>query len=295
MLWMLACFTELQVLSVKDENNFSFSSTLEAESTPIKAESQITLDWSDLTYNLMGLSIDPQKDIFKISILLFPLLDESSVLAGISNESLKQSDLSGYVEYFPQQGENSVALTEFSLQGTQLDPQEHLQAQAGTFLLIASTQEEESIMLALFATETDESNQNLSLHNDSANLDYTVDLQSLQNIEIAPAQQYVIDWQQLTQSGTQTPIQGGQIDSFMLAGFDLSKTEIEEEFLKLPALASRLFETTLSYETAVDLSLLEDQDGATFTSFQEYPIWLVALRCSRCVNPAPLFVGVIEP
>ena len=210
-------------------------------------------------------------------------------------ENLKQLDLSGYVEYFPQPEESSVNLSRFSLQGTQLNPSEHLQADAGTFLLLASTEGEESIMLSLFSTASTSSNTSLSLHNDSATLGYEIDLQTQESLQPILANRYVLDWQDITESGSGTPIQGGQIDSFMLGGFDISREELEEEFLKLPTLSNRLFTSTLNYETAIDLSELSDQNNIPFTDFQEFPLWLMALQCSRCVNPAPLFVGIIEP
>ena len=35
--------------------------------------------------------------------------------------------------------------------------------------------------------------------------------------------------------------------------------------------------------------------GAAFDGFSGNGVWLLALRCTTCANPAPLFLTVLEP
>ena len=115
MIFLWACVAELEVLSLTDEHNFRFSSTLESSPVSSQAETALFLDWSSLTKDLLGNPVSPQEDIAKISLLLFANLNHEQVLEGVSNENLRQSDLSGYAEYIPQDGETSTTLDKFSL------------------------------------------------------------------------------------------------------------------------------------------------------------------------------------
>ena len=292
-MWLLwACVPEQLILSFEDVHNFEFSSEIASVPIEMLAQEDLTIDWSGLQKDILGTPIDPTRDIHKLSLLLFSQLDHEEVLLGVSNENLRQSDLSGYVEYFPQEGETSVLSSAFSMQGTQLDPIEHLPPDAGSFLLLASDHDEKSLMLSFFTTHVQEGERNFPLHDQSATLSYEVDLHSAPALEIQKADRYIIDWAQITESGTGTPIQGGQIDSLLLAGFSsTTHGELEEGFLSLPSLAVEYYTWSTGFETAIDLSVLSEQG---FLGLHTQEKWLLGLQCSRCLNPAPLFVGKIE-
>ena len=291
MIFLWACVAELEVLECTDDHNFTFSSALESQPIAARAQTPLSLDWSTLTNDLLGNTISPQEDIAKVSLLLFANLNHEQVLDGVSNENLRQSDLSGYAEYVPQEGETATTLDEFSLQGVSLEPEEHLGDQAGTFMLLAANEDEESLMLSFFLTDSQEENQNIALTSHSTSLSYTVELEDQDIIRPQGAQNYVLDWQSITKSGTGMPIQGGQIDSIMLAGFSDSLGELEEQFLQLPQIAKEYYTLDIGYETGLDLNVLSDQG---FTDFSTQERWVFALRCARCLNPAPLVVGIIE-
>lgn len=291
MIFLWACTAELEVLEFTDAHNFTFSSSLESQPIAARAQTALSLDWSFLTKDLLSNPLIPQTDIAKVSLLLFANLDHEQVLDGVSNENLRQSDLSGYAEYVPQQGETKVTLDRFSLQGVSLDPEEHLAAQAGTFMLLAANESEESLMLSFFSTESEEENEEVLLTSQSTSLSYSVELESQRILYPQRASQYVLDWQSITQSGTGMPIQGGQIDSIILAGCSESLEEIEEQFLQLPEIAQEYYTLDIGYETGLDMIALSEQG---FVDFSTQNRWLFALRCARCLNPAPLFVGIIE-
>ena len=72
--------------------------------------------WGDLDVDMLGNTMN-STDINMVSVVLFPRLSQQEVLFGISNETLRQSDLSGYVEYYPQDSQTSASLIDFSMQG----------------------------------------------------------------------------------------------------------------------------------------------------------------------------------
>lgn len=288
----LACTAELQVLSFSDAHNFRFSSSLDSQPVSAKANEALLVDWSALSLDILGNPIDAEQDIRKLSLLLFANLNHEQVLAGVSNENLRQSDLSGYAEFFPPLGTTSATLDQFSLQGVSVDPQEHLDPDVGIFMLLASNEQEESLMISFFQTLENEENTQLFMSNTSTRLSYTASLQEQEVMHPISAQNYVLDWQSITKSGTGSPIQGGQIDSLMLAGFTESLDFLEDNFVQLPSFANEYYTYDLGYETGLDIGVLKEQG---FIDFETQERWLFALRCGRCLNPAPLFVAVIEP
>jgi hypothetical protein len=75
----------------------------------------------------------------------------------------------------------------------------------------------------------------------------------------------------------------------MLARYTLSFDELEERFLELEDVADELYTTDVAGLGSFDLMELEG-----FTGFSGEGTWLLALRCSTCVNPSPQFVGLFE-
>ena len=288
----LACQPSREIIQLVDDNNFEFSSEITAESTVVLGGEDALIDWSSLSLDLLGRPLDEGADLDLLSILHFPRLSKGEVLFGISNESLKQSDLNGYVELSPEAGMTQAWLSEFSIQGTFVEPSEHILADSGTYLIRALSSAEETLMLSFFFPEA-EGESAVLMHNDSASLDYTVDLQGADEIIVPDASEYVLSWSELSSSGTGIPIQQGQLDSLTLASFDADVDTLEANFLSLSSLSLRWFEADVYGKTALDLSTLSDSEGQPFSGFDEDRNWMISLGCGPCVNPAPLFVGVL--
>ena len=287
MLFLFGCTNAVQVISFTDNHNYEFSSAITAESTTIIPEQDGVVDWQGLQTSLIGYDIDPQTDIAKLSILHFPRLSEEDILAGISNETLKQSDLSEYAEFYPN-NQTQTALTTFSFQGVTVDPVEHLEEDTGRFLLSAVSATGETLMLSFFHTDAAAQKSEIVMHSQSAELSYQIDLRSSERANWETASRHVIDWSNVSKSGTGKELSSGQIDTMMLASFSESLAELEDLFLTLPNLAVDYFEADVFGTTAIDVSELG------FTDF-DHKTWLFVLRCQLCINPAPVFVGVIQP
>ena len=57
MLLLLACRPASQELILQDSNNYSFSSSITAESTPITEGEDAVIDWSGLGADMLGNSL----------------------------------------------------------------------------------------------------------------------------------------------------------------------------------------------------------------------------------------------
>ena len=283
MLLLLGCVQPSQEFVLHDGQNYSFSSSLDAQSTKITEGEDAIIDWSSIDRDMLGNELHPS-EIDKVSIIRFPRLSKEEVLLGINNETLKQSDLSGFVDFVPQDTlqENISA---FSLQGTTVQPETDLLASQGTFLVLANRMEE-VVSLLFFEPSSESENHQVFFTSDSVELDYDVSLLTSEAIVLEEARDYYIDWSGITKTGTGNPVALQQIDRLLLGGFSQTLDELETDFLRLEQLAEELYVADVAGQTALPLSRI---DG--FVDFDPELQWIVALQCSRCLNPAPFFVG----
>lgn len=291
MLWMavLAC-NETAEIVLSDENNFSFSSNIATQSTVVPEREDSLIDWSALEIDILSQDVSPGSDIGELSLIRFGDLSESEVIDGINNETLRQSDLTGFVSYVPEPGDTDALLSEFSISGTSVNLKKDILADGGTYLVSVADVDGAYLTFTFFEPAPGAAPETIRIEDDSAVLEYDLDIDA--GILIAPGrgQRYVLTWSQLTQTGANNPIVLSNIDTLMLARYTLELSEIEANFLQLESLADEIYIEDATGLGSLDLSTI---DG--FTDFGGDGQWLIALRCNTCVNPSPPFLGLISP
>ena len=78
----------------------------------------------------------------------------------------------------------------------------------------------------------------------------------------------------------------------------MSVEDLEQQVFDIELIATEIWELGLDRETEADLSEARSRDGgAAFDGFADRSdgVWLLALMCSTCQNPAPLLLSVLEP
>ena len=284
---LLACTGSVEIV-LDDTNNFDFESTIIADSIVIPSGEDSVVDWSRLTGDILSQTIDPTTDVADLSIVRFANLTQEEVIDGINNETLKQSDLTGFVSYTPTAGETQAMLTDFNISGTSVDPAKEIVEGMGTYLVSASS-EDEYISFVFFEPIVDAPAATIELSGDSAILEFSLDLDAGNALAAVSGDPLVVTWSKLTLNGAGNEIVLSNIDRLMLARYTLSLTELEERFLELEDLADELYITDVAGLGSFDLMELEG-----FTGFEGEGTWLLAMRCSSCVNPSPQFVGLFE-
>ncbi len=131
------------------------------------------------------------------------------------------------------------------------------------------------------------------LENDSASLEYDLDLGASSTIPADKAKAYEVNWMDLTTDGQGNELELSNIDQLMLARYSLSIGELEDQFFDLLYIAEELYEAEVEGLGQYDLEMAVDENGDAFAGFEESGTWILALRCSTCPNPAPLFLGVL--
>ena len=289
LLLTLAC-GGIEEIVLTDDQNFSFSSDIAAASIPVPAQADSPVDWSALTMDLLGSAVEPSADVGSVSIVRFGELTEEEVIDGINNESLKQSDLTGFVSYTPQGGETDAMLSEFSVSGTFVDVDKEITVDGGTYLISLEDQAGSYMTFTFFDPTADAPDATIVVDDESAVLSYEADLDAGSAIVLPKAESYILTWSQLTTTASGNPIILSNIDTLMLARYTAEVATLEADFLQLEALADELY--------VVDVAGLGSLDLATVTDFGGFTgdgTWLVALRCGSCVNPSPPFLGLFAP
>jgi hypothetical protein len=284
---LLSCNGVAEIVLI-DANNFDFQSNIIAESVVVPSSEDSPVDWSGLNKDILSQDVDPTIDIDELNIVRFADLTKDEVIDGINNETLKQSDLTGFVAYEPEGGAASAMLSEFSISGTFVDVTSEIQEGMGTYLISASSPDE-YLSFVFFEPTIGAAPATIALTGESAVLEFELDLDAGERLMTPDAAQVVVTWSELTTNGAGNPLVLSNIDRLMLARYTLSFEELEERFLELEDIADELYTADVAGLGSYDLMTLEG-----FTGFTGEGTWLLAMRCSTCVNPSPQFVGLFE-
>jgi hypothetical protein len=298
---LLGCKGGTTDVELVDPMNYSFHSEITAQSQVIQERVDTTVDWCGLTTSLLGDPVDPMTGITDVSIVRFPNLSQDEVLAGINDNTLKQSDLDAFAGFVPSGG-CTANLTDFDLFGTHVNPDTDITAAGGTYLVTADVVDTNGkktfLMLGFFEPSAGEFEEPppVLLTSDSAELTFDVDLEAGDPIVVPDGATKVhIDWAGLTQNGSDQEIELSSIDTLVVAHFSASIADLEADFLNIDTLADEQFTGDVGGFGDANLDLvLEDESGAAFTGFTTDGTWILSLQCSLCINPAPPFLAVVS-
>ena len=285
MILLFSCVAPSQEFIWQDKHNYSLVSSLESTSIAIAEGQDASIDWSSVTRDLLGNPVSAEA-IDKVSIIRFHHLSPEEILTGINQDTLRQADVSGFVDFFPVD-QMQANITDFSLQGTYVEPATDLLSSQGTFLAVLNKYED-VVSLLFIRPESSSENRSVIVADDSVTLAVDVNLDGEQ-MPIEAAREYYFDWSNLTQTGQGSSFYFPQVDRLMLAGFSTALPALEEDFLQLEQLADVLYRHDVTGLTTLPVKRIEG-----FSSFAEAQYWVLALQCSRCMNPAPHFVGALE-
>lgn len=294
LLLLVACTPCEPLVSLADDTNYRFEGTLDIGVWPARALSDITLDWSALSTDLLGHPFDPVADVVTVAFAVFQNLTAAELEEALSTDSLEQSDVSLYVSVLPQDS-TSVTLSEMTLLGNDIDVETWFEEGSGSWLLILSDTDAVGIgarSVALVEPLATSESTTVTLQDGATALTLDVDLTSLTPLRFPQGTTDVqLDWSDLGVNGRGAEWVEDMVDGVMLARFDtLTPEEIQGQFADAELLADDL--TTLSFVggDTVDLSAMEGWDGIDGDG-----TWALALTCSTCSNPAPPYFTLLEP
>lgn len=277
-------------------NNYNYTGALDAPSFALAELTSVTLQWSDLRTDLQCHTLDPIVDIDNTALLGFPYLSETEVEQGLSDDSLAQVDLGVYLSYEP--GDTtSVSLDQFTFFGTEANIKDEFYEGHGTWLALLTTGTGVAVgtrMLAFLTPTAGDAPTSAALEDGCPVLDFSADLTSLVKTPVLKDGPWLLDWSGLTLNGKGGGFEPTRVDSLMVARYDIPISELQANFLDIETLAAESWTYALTGGSSVDLGALEGP-SLPFPGFDAESVWVLALRCGSCPNPAPLFLTVLAP
>ncbi len=148
--------------------------------------------------------------------------------------------------------------------------------------------------LIFFEPTPGEKNTDVELTSDAFQLTFDADLTTNGVIEVPGGRDYLINWMDLTIDGQGNPFSLSNIDQLLLARYELSTDEMEQQFYDLQLIAAEMYTAEIGGLGEYELINATDEAGNAFEGFEGEGLWLLGLFCSTCPNPAPLYLSVIE-
>jgi hypothetical protein len=289
-------------------NNYSFSSAITLPPVTVKAMSNLTFDWSALTKDFTGHSLDATAAVNTVMVLIWhmPL---ATLEAELNLDSLDQRDLVVVPPPFlyPQAGATSAMLHDFTLNGTAVTPARYntymdpakYPASSYSYVVAAATGTELGRgirVLQAFTLDSDSTSTMVDLSDDSTRLTYSANLHSLAVARVPGGTPNVtLDWSMMKTNALGTDFTEGYITRAIVGKFTQAPDELEKQFLDLELIADNVYRADVPSGSILDFTTLADSSGTSFPGVDSNGIWVVGLICGACRNPAPWYLTILEP
>lgn len=277
-----------------DEGNYGYTSAVDIGTTEVTAGQDFAIDWSALTTDLLGHTLDPAADIDQVMLVALTDLTSAEVEVAIVEESLDQPDILVAVLLTPEAGQTSAMSSDLAILGNAFDPAEYLLENPDiTWLLVAYTDGE--ARMTHFVSPVAAGADQVALSPSSADLSFDADLHSLTAASVPAGEAVTIDWAGLTTHAGGRELDVADLDRLLIARYDdLGLDELEAQFVDVELLADATWTADAYGVTTLALSAAQDDAGAAFNGFSAGSTWLLALECTECTSPAPPFLTVLE-
>jgi hypothetical protein len=295
---------------ITDETNYSLSDSFSLQHDVLKDNTDLVFDWSKLSVDFFGKSVNSTTDINTVSISLWNLKPADIELA-LKVDNLPLGSNSGVITTFPDGTYTQMNLTGFNELGNPLPtadlwarfdtstPNYQYPQDQYTFLVMAQSGSDlgrQPHSIALFNIDPGSNQTQLNLTNDSTKLTYSVDLEKAHPMLVPAGAPFTIDWSQMKTNCLGNTYDYSQITSAAVAHYK-SKTlpELQQDFLNLEDIADSWWSGQVTAGASIDLGMLTDKNGATFPGIDSTGVWMAALFCGNCNNPAPWSITILQP
>lgn len=276
-----------------DANNYNFVGDLHVPAVETRAGQDVEVNWPDMAHDLQCHTIDPAADIDNVALIRFPKLDNAAVELGMELDSLLESDLDGYAEVYTDDA-TTAHLEDMTFYGSTFDLAVEYVEGGGTYVLILTTGRETgqgARMVTFLQPKAASEVASVNVGDGCGMLDLTVDIGSLTPVDIPIQGGWTFDWSAITVNGQGGFIAPTSIDELTIANVaDWTADDLEANFLDLELHATSQWSWALTGGT--DLTLEADGDVPDFSA---PGLWVLALRCTSCYNPAPIFLTLLNP
>jgi hypothetical protein len=287
-------------------NTNNYRSTASLTLPTVETASGVDLDicWSNIATDMQCHPVSPQTDIDNVAFLRLLHLTTAQAEVKLASGGLKQSQLAGYVEFHTEEQTTCAKLSQFTFLGTKVDVlAEYRESTDETYLLLLTHGVERGIgarVMMFLSPVGSSTNTKVDAASGCGTLKFTADLTTPEKVQLPAAGPWTVDWRGVTADGQGNEIIYSTLDKLLLGYYQgMTAADIQARFFDLEIMATALWDLELSGGYTADLSMaVGRQTGAPFPGFAGLAsdgVWLLALLCSTCQNPAPVVLAVLEP
>ncbi len=304
------CSDPTAAVVITDPTNYTLSDAFALQHVVLKDDTDLVFDWSRLTVDFFGKTVDPATDVNTVSISLWNLTP-ADIETALKVDNLPLGSNSGVITTFPDGSYTQMNLLGFNELGNPLPtdelwsrfdtatPNYQYPQDQYTFLLMAQSGSDvgkKPHSLALFNIDPGATQTELDLTNDSTKLTYSVDLERAQPMLVPAGAPFTIDWSQMTKNCLGNDYDYSQITEAAVAHYT-TKTlpQLQQDFLDLEDIADGWWSGQVVAGASLDLGTLTNASGQPFTGIDATGVWMAALFCGNCNNPAPWSITILQP
>jgi len=284
-----------------DENNYMASGTLSIPTVDTAPAVDIDVCWTNVMDDIQCHPVAPMADVETMSLLRMQLT-EAEVEQRLSAGELAQSEVAGYVEYRTPKTSTCAKLSQLSFFGTVIKvEQEYVESATRTYLLLFAKGTRPGVgarTMTFIKPTAGSTNTRVEAPTGCGLLDFSADLSSLTKLKMPAAAPWIVDWRNLMHNGQGNAFVPESIDSVLIGYYEnMTVAQIQDDIFDLELNATALWDVQLTGGRTADLSTaVERGTGAKFTGFNRSTtgVWLLALLCSTCQNPAPVLLTVLD-
>ena len=310
-----ACMDPSASVVITDPTNYALTDSFDIKTFTLKDNSDLVFDWSALNKDFFGHSVAPATDINLILVALWHMTP-AQLEDALKADDIPLSSNAGVITAVTDGKSTSVKLSQFTLIGQSIPtdlipmyfdtstPDYQYPQDQFTFMMMASTGTQVGKGprgIALFHIDPKASATTLAMTNDSTKLSYSVNLTQAAPVLVpAATPKLTVDWSQMTHNMIGNKYDFTQITRAAVAHFkSATLPELQTRFLDLETLADDWWQSTAIAGSSVDLSTLTktsgQTSGQTFGGIDASGIWMTALFCDNCNNPAPWSITIMQP
>jgi hypothetical protein len=286
-----------------DENNYSTTASLAIPTVETTAGADIDICWSAVKDDLQCHAVSATGDLDNVSLLRISHLSQEQVKLRVAAGTLSMSDVAGYLEFRTDHSVTCTKLSAFSFFGTVIDvPSQYIESSDYTYLLLfahGTTPGQGARTMTFLKPTAASTNTKVDAPTGCGMLDFSADLASLTKLPVSAAPPWILDWRDITRDGQgiEPPFQ--KIDGVTIGFYaGMSVADLQAHIFDIEMIATSLWDIKLAGGRTADLSTATDRaSGAAFPGFNrpETGTWMLALTCSKCQNPAPVLLTILQP
>lgn len=278
--------------SLSDGQNFRYEVTLDIGHTTLAELENSLVEWPSLGTDYRGNPFDGRTGGNEAWLVGFRDTAPDAVRDGLVHDDLAQAAMTVYSTCATEDA--GCLLGEFGMGGNVLGLDGYFAEGSGTWLAVVvddASGQAASMMFLDPSSAGDETTA--SFQDGTSTLDLDVNFRDQEAVRVpAGDPEITLDWSGVSRNGLNDAFVPEQVDELLLGRFEYSRDELEGHVWDLETLADPLWSVPVD---ASGFATLDEAEGdAPFEGIDAEGTWLFALRCSRCLNPAPRFVGFLE-